>query len=235
MGQICTHLVLAALAHLTNAAPHTRLQGDAVPNREVGRCGDLRTNLDDLAAALVTKAHGLLHNERSDGTMLEVVDVRAADSRLRDGNKNLVALDFGDWALRLACPAQLVERVGSNHSVESRRTDRAVAARPPASALVPAVNPQTITHLLDLDIVNTVEDKAGVVGLELSGSRHFVLVTQNGWERKDKRFPSGKIYAVPSGSCRRIPRDNRLSTEKPPTGLSRRRVAAGHVTGSVYG
>lgn len=41
---------------------------------------------------------------------------------------------------------------------------------------VPLLIPQTIrcTHLLDLDVVNAVEDKAGVVGLELGGGHHFV-------------------------------------------------------------
>lgn len=97
-----THLVLSALAHLTDAAPHARLQSDAVPDSEVRRSGDLRTNLDNLAAALVTETHGLLDDEGADGTVLEVVDVRATDTGLRDGDKDLVTLDLGNRALRLA-------------------------------------------------------------------------------------------------------------------------------------
>lgn len=57
-----------------------------------------------------------------------------------------------------------------------------------------AVIPQTIhcTHLLDLDVVYAVEDKAGIVGLELGGSGHFVLYVEE--DEKRTRDAPGNTF-----------------------------------------
>lgn len=70
--------------------------------------------------------------------MLEVVDVRAANSRLADLDEDLVGLDLGDGALHSGqlCPAPV-----SHSSKLDRRA----------------------THVLVLDIVDGVENKAWVV------------------------------------------------------------------------
>lgn len=91
-----THLVKTTLAEVTHAASHARLEGDALPNLDAL---GLRSDLNDGSRALVPKTHGLLDDERTDRAVLEVVNVRAADTCLGDLDEDLVVLELRDRAL----------------------------------------------------------------------------------------------------------------------------------------
>lgn len=94
-----SHLVVAALALHTGPASVSGLEGDPVADSDARISGDLGAELDDGAGRLVAETHGLLDDKVPDLAVLEVMDVRAADARLGDGDEDLVALELGDRAL----------------------------------------------------------------------------------------------------------------------------------------
>jgi hypothetical protein len=85
-------VVVAAFAVPTAAARDARFERDPVTGFE---CGDVLTDLDDVAGALVTEDERLFDDVVADAAVFVVVDVGATDADVSHGDEDLVGV--GGW------------------------------------------------------------------------------------------------------------------------------------------
>lgn len=110
LGQSCherrtdaeTHLVKTRLALVACPAAHSGLKGNTITDLESRRFGDFGAQLGDDTGTFVAETHGVLEHKGTNLGVLEVMYVRAADSRLDYLDENLIILEFGNRALQSA-------------------------------------------------------------------------------------------------------------------------------------
>lgn len=202
------HVVLARLARDASLAPRPRLEGHPRPLPKLELGVHARPELDDDPATLVAKAHGVVDHKVANGGVLQVVDVRAADTRLADLDKDLVRLGLGDGPLRGVSACMRMQWARPREDDESCPPH---GSRPrPSGHLALALAAQAYTarpntHVFNLHIVDAVQDKGRVVrpqpALRLRDSRHRPRCSQQ--RRRDSCRLAGK------------PRRSQSSTRQP--------------------
>jgi hypothetical protein len=85
-------VVVALLAVTASTTRGAGFESDTVSRLE---CRDVRTDVDDLAGALVAEDEWVLDDDVPDAAVLVVVDVGAADSHFPNGDENVVRT--GRW------------------------------------------------------------------------------------------------------------------------------------------